>query len=111
MAIEAAATGFQRRRAAILFADVFGYSRLMSSDEQGTIDRVSRAIALFRLLIGDYGGEVINTAGTASSPCSRLPTRHLRSRSPFKASSGKRRCGIWPASPCDFESASTSVTS
>lgn len=63
MAIEATATGFQRRRAAILFADVFGYSRLMSSDEQGTIDRVSRAIALFRLLIGDYGGEVINTAG------------------------------------------------
>jgi adenylate cyclase len=63
MAIDAAAAGFRRKRAAILFADVFGYSRLMSSDEQGTIDRVSRAIALFRLLIGDYGGEVINTAG------------------------------------------------
>ncbi len=33
-------TGVQRRLAAILAADVVGFSRLMGADEQGTLDRL-----------------------------------------------------------------------
>lgn len=48
---------------AILYADIHGYSRLMDRDEAGTIVRVARSLALIRHLVGDYGGEVRNTAG------------------------------------------------
>ena len=53
----------QRKLSAVVFADIEGYARLMSRDEQGTVARVGRSIGLFRSLIGDYGGEVANVAG------------------------------------------------
>ncbi len=53
----------RRERAAILFADVHGYSRLMSRDELGTYERVIRSIALIKSLITDYGGRVVQTMG------------------------------------------------
>ena len=37
-----------RQRAAILFADIHGYSRLMNKDELGTYQRVIQSIALIR---------------------------------------------------------------
>lgn len=52
-----------RQRAAILFADIHGYSRLMNKDELGTYERVTRSIALIRSLIDDYGGQVVQTVG------------------------------------------------
>ncbi|MGI9492702.1 MAG: adenylate/guanylate cyclase domain-containing protein, partial [Geminicoccaceae bacterium] len=52
-----------RRRATILFADIYGYSRLMNKDELGTYERVTRSIALIRSLIDDYGGQVVQTVG------------------------------------------------
>ena len=52
-----------RQRAAILFADIHGYSRLMNKDELGTYERVTRSIALIETLIDDYGGRVVQTAG------------------------------------------------
>lgn len=52
-----------RERAAILFADVHGYSRLMNKDEFGTYQRVTRSISLIRSLIEDYGGRVVQTVG------------------------------------------------
>jgi TolB-like protein len=59
-----AATALPRRQtAAVLCADVHGYTRLMSRDELGTYDRVTRSIALIRALIGDYGGMIVQTAG------------------------------------------------
>jgi len=53
----------KRRRIAILFADIAGYSRSMQHDEEGTYHRVARALDLFRTLVGDYGGRVVDTAG------------------------------------------------
>ncbi len=38
----------QRRLAAILAADVVGYSRLVGVDEEGTLKRLSRVAALFQ---------------------------------------------------------------
>ncbi len=52
-----------RQRAAILFADIHGYSRLMNKDELGTYQRVTRSISLIRSLIDDYGGQVVQTVG------------------------------------------------
>ena len=49
--------------AAILFADVKGYSVLISRDEVGTYARLQRARALFRALVGDYGGRIVDEAG------------------------------------------------
>src|SRR5919109_596080 len=53
----------QRDISAILFADVHGYARLMDRNEEGTYERVARAIRLIKSLIGDYGGRVMNVAG------------------------------------------------
>lgn len=52
-----------RQRAAVLFADIYGYSRLMNKDELGTYQRVTRSIALIKSLIDDYGGRVVQTVG------------------------------------------------
>ena len=51
------------QHAAILFADVKGYSVLISRDEVGTYERLRRARALFRALVGDYGGRIVDEAG------------------------------------------------
>jgi len=48
---------------AVLFADICGYSRLMSADEDRTAKRVEQAINLVRSLVKDYGGSVENIAG------------------------------------------------
>ena len=54
----------QRRLAAIVSVDVVGYSRLMGSDEPGTLARLK---ALRREVIdpkvAEYGGRIVNTAG------------------------------------------------
>lgn len=54
----------QRRLAAIVVADVVGYSRLVGQDEEGTLQafRGHRA-DLFNPLIAEHNGRVANTAG------------------------------------------------
>lgn len=54
-----------RRLAAILHADVVGFSSLMSADEAGTHAAVVGAIARAREIAGDEGGRVVSTAGDA----------------------------------------------
>ncbi len=51
------------RLSAIIIADIAGFARLVDRNESDNIDRISRSIKLFRDLIGDYGGKVINIAG------------------------------------------------
>ena len=67
-----------RRLAAILAADVAGYSRLMGADEEGTLERLK---ALRRELvdprIAEHKGRIVKTTGdgmvvefaSASMPC------------------------------------------
>lgn len=54
----------QRRLAAILVADVVGYSRLMGQDESGTLRRIK---AIRRQIvdpnIAEYHGRVVKTTG------------------------------------------------
>jgi adenylate cyclase len=53
----------ERRLAAILAADVEGYSRLMHSDEEATIATLSHRRLLVDEQIGGYRGRIANTAG------------------------------------------------
>lgn len=52
-----------RKLAAILSADVAGYSRLMADDEAATLRSLNDARALFRERIQAHGGRLIDTAG------------------------------------------------
>lgn len=53
----------RRRLAAILAADASGYSRLMASDEPGTVAALDCARAVFGEHIGAHQGRVIDMAG------------------------------------------------
>ena len=54
----------QRRLAAVLAADVAGYSRLVGADEEGTLNALrTHRHELVDPLIGEHGGRIANTAG------------------------------------------------
>ena len=56
-------TQIRQRLAAILAADVAGYSRLMNCDECGTVAALDAARAVFRSSIDAHQGRVIDMAG------------------------------------------------
>ena len=56
-------TGVRQRLAAILAADVAGYSRLMATDERGTVAALGAARKVFRTQIESSQGRVIDMAG------------------------------------------------
>jgi adenylate cyclase len=56
-------TQFKQRLAAILAADVAGYSRLMAADERATVAALDTARAVFRTHIESSQGRVIDMAG------------------------------------------------
>src|SRR5262245_18798757 len=54
----------KRRLAAILAADVVGYSRLMEQDELGTLDTLkSRRREVLEPLVSKHGGRIFKVAG------------------------------------------------
>jgi TolB-like protein/class 3 adenylate cyclase/predicted Zn-dependent protease len=54
----------QRRLAAIVSVDVVGYSRLMGSDDSGTLARWKALRSeLIEPKVAEYGGRIVNTAG------------------------------------------------
>jgi class 3 adenylate cyclase len=76
-----------RRLAAILAADVAGYSRLMGADEEGTHERVQAHLRdLVDPKIGEHHGRIVKNTGDgllAEFPscrcgtlCCRDPARH-----------------------------------
>src|SRR5262245_66493767 len=56
-------TSWNRRLAAILAADIAGYSRLMGEDEAATVRDLKADQAVVLPLVGRYGGRIIDTAG------------------------------------------------
>ena len=52
-----------RRLAAILVADIAGYSRLMGEDEAGTAAALRGHVAALRPIIVAHGGRIVDTAG------------------------------------------------
>jgi len=59
----AGAPSVNRRLAAILAADIAGYSRLMGEDEAATVRDLKGHQAVVLPMVGHYGGRVIDTAG------------------------------------------------
>ncbi len=55
--------GTERRLAAILIADVVGYSRLMAEDDAGTIQTLTAYRSLITSLVGDHHGRVVDSPG------------------------------------------------
>src|ERR1700732_3076988 len=53
----------ERRLAAILAADIAGYSALMGSDEARTVSDLKGHQGVVLPMVGDFGGRVIDTAG------------------------------------------------
>lgn len=53
----------RKRLAAILAADVEGYSRLMAADEMATLTQLDAGRARFRKHVSAHGGRVVDTAG------------------------------------------------
>src|SRR4029453_16894360 len=53
----------QRRLAAILAADIAGYSALMGADEEATVRDLKAHQAVILPMIRDHGGRIIDTAG------------------------------------------------
>ena len=59
-----ATTTATRRLAAILAADVVGYSRLMGADEEGTHQRFkAHLVELIDPKIGEHHGRIVKTTG------------------------------------------------
>lgn len=56
-------TPLKRKIAAILAADVAGYSRLVAEDEERTLHDLAAARAVFDALVAKGGGRIFNTAG------------------------------------------------
>jgi adenylate cyclase len=52
-----------RRLAAILHADVKGYSRLLGEDEATTLRAVASHLELMRTLVGQHGGRAVGSRG------------------------------------------------
>jgi adenylate cyclase len=77
-----------RRLAAILAADVAGYSRLMGADEEGTHERLKAHLReVIEPKIREHHGRVVKTAGDgvlASGIC-----QHRRRRALCRRNSGR----------------------
>jgi adenylate cyclase len=58
-------SGLKQHLAAIMAADVAGYSRLMAGDERATVAAIDAARTLFRRHIDSNQGQVINIAGNS----------------------------------------------
>ena len=56
----------QRRLAAILAADVAGYSRLMGSDDEGTFAGLKACRELIALKSKQHRGRIVNTPGDSA---------------------------------------------
>jgi len=53
----------RRRLAAVLFADIVGYSSKIEVDEEINSDLAVGSIEVFKSLVGNYGGKVANVSG------------------------------------------------
>src|SRR5438445_8636966 len=87
----------KRKLAAILHADVVGFSRLMGEDEAATHEALGKLRHAVDPLITAHAGRIVGTAGdslladfssvsTRSAAPSRCSAPHLRSMSPSRRS-------------------------
>ena len=71
--------GIQRKLAAILAADVAGYSRLMGENEEATLRTLTKYREVIDKLIADHGGRVFGSAGDSVIAEFASPVEAVRS--------------------------------
>jgi class 3 adenylate cyclase len=81
----------ERKLAAILCADVYGYSRLMGENEEATLRTLSSHRKIIDGLIEQYSGRFVNSAGgqRLGRVRQRGQRRAMRSRRANQARNGK----------------------
>ena len=97
----------QQRLAAILAADVAGYSRLMAVDENATVMALDAARAVFKKRIGSSRAESSTWPAILCWRCSRPRREPFQRRSKFKTSSEGSLPAFRGKGACCFESAFT----
>src|SRR5262250_153404 len=92
-----------RRLAAILAADVAGYSRLIGADEQGTLERL-RAIRteLIEPSIAAHNGRIVKTTGDGLLAEFGSTVDALRCAQEVQAQMAQRNLAATPESSIDF---------
>ena len=68
----------ERRLAAILSADVVGYSRLMDADEESTVQSLRACRAIIDRLVADHRGRVFGSAGGSVVAEFAIPVEAVR---------------------------------
>jgi class 3 adenylate cyclase len=83
-----------RKLAALLCADVVGYSRLMQQDDQGTLRLLTESRALFATKVAVHGGRIVNAPG--DSILAEFPSvlEALRGADDIQATLARRNTGI-----------------
>ena len=81
----------ERKLAAILCADVYGYSRLMGQDEEATLRTLTSHRKLIDSLIDQHHGRFVNSAGdSVLAEFTGVGSRRLTAPSRFKPRSRPR---------------------
>ena len=73
----------KRRLAAILAADVPGYSRLMGAEEEGSIDALNTSRAQFRAGVRSHAGRIVDITG--QRPQITMPTLYWKTFTAVRA--------------------------
>ena len=102
----------QRRMAAILAADVVGYSRLMGKDEEATLATLKAYREIIDGLIADHEGRIFGSAGDSVIAEFASPVEAVRCATEIQLAirPAKRRLARGETG-CDFASASISAMS
>jgi adenylate cyclase len=95
-------TETRQRLAAILMADVAGYSRLMSGDEVGTVAALDTARAVFRTTIDAQRGRVIDMAGDSVLAIFETASGAVASALAIQAELGRRSAEVAADSRMQF---------
>ena len=84
----------ERRLAAILIADVAGYSRLMDADEEGTLRRLGDNRSVIDELVGRHRGRTFATAGDNVVVEFASPVAAVRCALAVQETLGRRNAGL-----------------
>src|SRR5260370_14774128 len=92
-----------RRLAAILAADVAGYSRLIGADEEGTLDRLrSVGAEVIDPKIAEHRGRLVKTTGDGLLVEFASVVDALRCASEIQQAMANRTAGVPPADRIEF---------
>ena len=84
----------ERKLAAILAADIAGFSRLMSEDEEATLERLRSYMGLMGGLIEQHRGRVFSGAGDSVLAEFSSPVEALRCAMEIQGALGKRNADL-----------------